>query len=69
MKLFLSGGLVGFLIGALTTIGYFSLATLFAANARFLATKNHLPRVSSEKEPNLETGLPAMELKTQATSA
>ena len=40
MRFFLIGAGVGFVLGAAATVFYFSLATLFAANAEFTAKEN-----------------------------
>ncbi len=39
MKMFLLGAAVGFVVGTAITVMYFSLVTLFAANAKFSAAK------------------------------
>ncbi|MGH9513697.1 MAG: hypothetical protein ACRD2U_16330 [Terriglobales bacterium] len=69
MKLFLLGGFASLLIVMLMTVGYFSLATLFAANAKFLEKQNHPKRTSLEKESSAQAASPEMEFKAEAATA
>jgi hypothetical protein len=54
MKFFLIGAGVGFVLGAAATVFYLSLATLFAANAKFTAKENGRPEPAI---PDHENGI------------
>jgi hypothetical protein len=66
MKLFFVGGAVGFVIGMAITVMYFSLATLFAANAKFSASRSERHKVTSEGR---EIALPEFNEKAQGVGA
>lgn len=61
MKLFFVGGVLGFAVGMAITVMYFSLTTLFAANAKFAAT-----RADRQREAFKERDIPISALAEKA---
>ena len=66
MKLFLLGAAVGFAVGTAITIMYFSLATLFTANARFSGAKGQCEGTALKER---EIPIPTVEEKAQGVGA
>jgi hypothetical protein len=66
MRIFLLGAAVGVVVGTAITIMYFSMVTLFTANAKFSAAK--APREGTALNER-ETAIPAVEEKSQGVGA